>query len=279
MADAASYAQLDLFDLTEQIKETAKRIADGELVNADDKLDLACQMFEARRRMPADREYGNWWKTTGLKYSRPWRALLVAAGERIAQDGRPVLGVKPLNTGAEFSIERFAKTGDGWITGDEEQPFDTKNSGQNDWYTPPWVFDGLGLTFDLDVAAPPGGVPWIPAKRYFTEEDNGLEQVWDGVVWCNPPYSAPTDWCHRFAHHPDMALLIRADLSTGGPFVAYSTADAMWASDGRLNFVDGVGEKGGAVTFSTVMLGKGQTVVEAMHRLAREQGGTTRNLT
>ena len=22
------------------------------------------------------------------------------------------------------------------------------------WYTPPWIFDGLGLTFDLDVAAP-----------------------------------------------------------------------------------------------------------------------------
>ena len=22
------------------------------------------------------------------------------------------------------------------------------------WYTPPWVFEGLGVTFDLDVASP-----------------------------------------------------------------------------------------------------------------------------
>jgi hypothetical protein len=30
-------------------------------------------------------------------------------------------------------------------------------AGSDDYYTPRWVFDALGLRFDLDVAAPPGG--------------------------------------------------------------------------------------------------------------------------
>ena len=43
-----------------------------------------------------------------------------------------------------------------------------------EWYTPPWLFTAMGLTFDLDPCSPPGGLPWIPAARVFTEADNGL---------------------------------------------------------------------------------------------------------
>jgi hypothetical protein len=28
-----------------------------------------------------------------------------------------------------------------------------------EWYTPPEIFEALGLTFDLDPCAPPGGLP------------------------------------------------------------------------------------------------------------------------
>ena len=38
----------------------------------------------------------------------------------------------------------------------------------DDYYTPAWVFDRMGLRFDLDVAAPPGGVSWLPADRVLT---------------------------------------------------------------------------------------------------------------
>lgn len=170
----------------------------------------------------------------------------------------------------------IAKVSPVWFRTDA--PFDAKGSGQEAWFTPAWLFDGLGLTFDLDVAAPPGGVPWIPAERYFTEDDDGLAQAWEGIVWCNPPYSSPTGWCHRFATHPEMALLIRADLSSGGPYAAIAAADAMWVPDGRLEFVDGIGKRGGAVTFSTVLLGRGDNVSAAMYRLA-EVEGVTRSLT
>jgi hypothetical protein len=81
----------------------------------------------------------------------------------------------------------------------------------NDFYTPPALFLALGLTFDLDVCAPPGGVPWIPATRHFTLEDDGLGQEWIGRVWMNPPFSKPAPWVERFiAHRNGVALLPQA---------------------------------------------------------------------
>ena len=60
----------------------------------------------------------------------------------------------------------------------------------DDWYTPAWIFDGLSVTFDMDVAAPDGGAENVPCARFLTVADDGLLTPWEGVVWCNPPYSA-----------------------------------------------------------------------------------------
>jgi len=148
----------------------------------------------------------------------------------------------------------------------------------DDWYTPAWVFEGLGLRFDLDVAAPPGGVPWVPADSFYTESDDGLLQPWFGLVWCNPPYSAPTAWCDRWAEHSDGLLLVRADLSTGGPFRAFRAADAVWVPKGRLGFVNGFGGRSPDVTFSSVLLGRGVAAVGGMRRLEAAAGGCVRRL-
>lgn len=50
----------------------------------------------------------------------------------------------------------------------------------DDHYTPKWLFDQLGLQFDLDVAAPLQGIPWLPAKRWFSQAEDGLLQDWGG---------------------------------------------------------------------------------------------------
>jgi len=149
----------------------------------------------------------------------------------------------------------------------------------DDWYTPAWVFDGLGVTWDLDVAAPDGGAPNVPALRHYTVADDGLTSPWHGLVWCNPPYSAPTAWCRKWAtHEPGGCLLVRADLSTGGPFVAWDAADAAWVPAKRLQFDSGAGRATGAVNFSTVLLGRGDVADDGMRRLADKCGGTTRRL-
>lgn len=149
----------------------------------------------------------------------------------------------------------------------------------DDWYTPAWIFDGLGVTFDIDVAAPDGGAANVPALDHFTVADDGLLQPWFGVVWCNPPYSDPKPWCTKWAaHEPGGCILIRADLSTSGPFAAYSAADAIYVPAKRLQFVSGSGHASGAVNFSTVMLGRGEVATTGMLRLAATYGGTTRVL-
>jgi hypothetical protein len=146
------------------------------------------------------------------------------------------------------------------------------------WYTPAWVFEGLGVTFDLDVASPDGGLPWLPAKAHYTVAADGLLQPWHGLVWCNPPYSAPTAWCRRWAQHPDGFLLIRADLSTSGPAAAFAAASSLYVPAKRLQFVSGTGAATGAVNFSTVILGRGATADAALARLARHAGGSARAL-
>jgi hypothetical protein len=79
----------------------------------------------------------------------------------------------------------------------------------DDYYTPAWVFERLGLEFDLDVCAPPGGIPWIPAARHFDMADDGLAQEWSGRVWMNPPYSNSTPWVDRFIAHGSGVALVQ----------------------------------------------------------------------
>lgn len=144
------------------------------------------------------------------------------------------------------------------------------------WYTPPWIFEGLGVTFDLDVAAPSEVLDWVPARHRYTVADDGLALPWSGLVWCNPPYSAPTAWCRKWATHPDGFLLIRADLSTSGPFAATSAATSLYVPAKRIQFVNGQGGGSGAVNFSSVLLGRGATADAAIERLSSTHGGTAR---
>ena len=60
-------------------------------------------------------------------------------------------------------------------------------SQRHDWETPQFLFDGLNAEFgfELDVCAT---VENAKCKRYFSEEDDGLSQTWEGVCWMNPPY-------------------------------------------------------------------------------------------
>lgn len=74
-------------------------------------------------------------------------------------------------------------------------------------YTPRWVFDGLGLDFDLDPASPVGGGDCVPARKKYTRNDDGLDQRWNGLVWLNPPFSEATKWADKFRDHGDGIFL------------------------------------------------------------------------
>ncbi len=53
--------------------------------------------------------------------------------------------------------------------------------------TPQELFDQLNkeFRFNLDVCATPENTK---CTRYFTPEQDGLRQEWEGRCWCNPPY-------------------------------------------------------------------------------------------
>lgn len=66
-------------------------------------------------------------------------------------------------------------------------------------YTPEWIFEAMAVEFDIDLAAPTGGVSYIPAQRYFTKEDDALEQDWSSLTaWCNPPFSVAEAFARKW---------------------------------------------------------------------------------
>jgi hypothetical protein len=131
---------------------------------------------------------------------------------------------------------------------------------KDDYYTPREVFDALGLRFDLDVCAPPGGVPWVPADRYYTLEEDGLTQPWEGRVWMNPPYSHVTPWARRFiAHGHGVALLSHAK-SAWHP-VLWEAADAVAFPFRYFDFI------GGSISLPVWFAAFGDECVEALHRV------------
>ncbi len=80
------------------------------------------------------------------------------------------------------------------------------------WATPQDFFDKLNaiFEFDLDVCALPENAK---CDRYFTPEDDGLKQFWQGVCWMNPPYGREiSQWIEKAAEtakagHTVVALL------------------------------------------------------------------------
>ena len=108
-----------------------------------------------------------------------------------------------------------------------------------EWYTPRYIFDALGVEFDLDPCSPGRDIaPWIPAKRSLTIEDDGLLAKWEGNVWMNPPYDKRTSyWLERLAlHGTGIALLfVRPDTKWFHQYVPI--ADAICFIKGRVRFV------------------------------------------
>lgn len=61
------------------------------------------------------------------------------------------------------------------------------SSEDNTWATPQNFFDKVNeeFGFNLDVCATSDNAK---CSEYITPEINSLNQVWDGICWCNPPY-------------------------------------------------------------------------------------------
>ena len=144
---------------------------------------------------------------------------------------------------------------------------ETRGHSNQEWYTPKHVFGALGVAFDLDVAAPVGGVPWIPAKKSFSIADNGLMQERHGNVWMNPPFGNAKfvgEWIQRFIDHRNGICLLpsRTDAKWFQRLIQH--ADAVCFVAGRLAFVALDGRSKGGNTIGSLLFAFGDKNVDAL---------------
>jgi len=144
-------------------------------------------------------------------------------------------------------------------------------AGETDvWLTPKPIIDLLG-PFDLDPCAAIDQ-PWPTADTHYTVADDGLSKQWDGMVWCNPPYSAARLWLERMANHNHGIALIfaRTETVTFHEYV-WMRCTALLFPRGRLYFVRCDGEAvdksrgSGNAGAPSVFVAYGQSAAERLH--------------
>jgi phage N-6-adenine-methyltransferase len=131
----------------------------------------------------------------------------------------------------------------------------------DEWYTPKWVFDKLGVEFDLDVAHPDRDTD-VPCKRYYTIDDDSLTKPWDGLIWMNPPYSKPTPWIDKFIEHNNGIALVPFSKSNWFGKI-WDQSHAMVALPPNLKFVrpDGTHKQ---IFMQCVLVGMGLEAIDAL---------------
>lgn len=137
----------------------------------------------------------------------------------------------------------------------------------DEWYTPKYIFDALGETFDLDVACPHEGPRHVPTRDWFSSD--ALSREWRGFVWMNPPFEHQKGkrlWLSKFFAHGDGIALL-PDRTSAPWFQEYGPrADALlWVSP-KIKFERPDGTRGEWPGTGTTLFGVGERAVAALVR-------------
>jgi hypothetical protein len=138
----------------------------------------------------------------------------------------------------------------------------------DEWYTPPAIFDALGLTFDLDPCSPGAG-HWVPARQVYTIDDDGLSKAWTGMVFMNPPFggrNGQVPWLRKFVEHGNGIAIVAARTSAGWFHEFAPKVDVLLFPRGKTKFIRPDGSVGGSPGTGIVMLGMGETASEALRK-------------
>lgn len=139
----------------------------------------------------------------------------------------------------------------------------------DEWYTPRYIFDAIGETFDLDVASPAGGAPHVPSANWFSHHHDGLSESWFGYVWMNPPFGGRNGlvpWLDRFFAHGNGIALTPDRTSAPWWQAANRRADATLFIAGKVKFERPDGSIGKSPGTGTTLFAAGDRAVCALGR-------------
>ena len=94
-------------------------------------------------------------------------------------------------------------------------PHVEQNSGEHEWYTPRDYIEAARAVMggiDCDPASSASANAIVQATQFYTRDDDGLAQPWQGRVWMNPPYAQPLvdQFCERLAAHVSAGTVTEA---------------------------------------------------------------------
>jgi hypothetical protein len=108
-----------------------------------------------------------------------------------------------------------------------EKPATYQNSADEEYYTPSEIVEAARRamgSIDLDPASCASANEVVQAATFYTRDDNGLLQTWEGNVFCNPPYSRKRidEFVERLIHFYD-----EGDI-TAAVFLTSDNTDTRW---------------------------------------------------
>ena len=142
--------------------------------------------------------------------------------------------------------------------------------GQSDeWYTPKYVFDALGCSFDLDVASPEdAALTQVPASEWLFHDS--LNEPWFGFVWMNPPFGGRNSlepWLAKFFDHGNGIALTPDRTSAPWFQSAWQRADLVMFTR-KIRFLRHDGSEGKSPSNGTALWGVGASGEHALSRAA-----------